>query len=370
MGTRRRFGTVRQSRSGRYQARYFDAAGVRHTAPVTFARKGDADAWLASVQTDLRQGGLDRPCARPEYVRRVGRRLAADDRRPPALDPSPGRQLTPHPDPAHLRRRPHRPDRPPRRAGVGRRVVGGGPVPRHRGQGRADHGQGHEDRGRQLGDPVQPVRRCAAAPHRARGDALPRPRRSGHAGRQHRSATPPWCGSAPTAGCGRASCSGCRACRIDPLRRLVDVAETLVEVRGVHHFGPPRTRAARRQVPIPALVVDHLTEHVGGFGLRGEDLVFPRPPADRCACPCGAGGSGIPPSGYPGWRRCGFTICDARRSRSGSPPGSPRSASPGGPGTPRSSPSRTATATCCRGPRKPLTKSSTPWREPVGLGRD
>jgi hypothetical protein len=56
MGTRRRFGTVRTLPSGRYQVRYFDASGARHTAPVTFARKGDADAWLASVQTDLRRG--------------------------------------------------------------------------------------------------------------------------------------------------------------------------------------------------------------------------------------------------------------------------------------------------------------------------
>lgn len=70
---------------------------------------------------------------------------------------------------------------------------------------------------------------------------------------------------------------GLRARRIDPLRRMVDVAETLVEVRGVHHFGPPKTRAARRQVPIPAFVAGPLAEHLGALDVKRDDLVFPAP---------------------------------------------------------------------------------------------
>lgn len=186
MGTRRRFGTVRKLPSGRYQVRYFDAAGQRQTAPVTFARKGDADAWLASVQTDLRRGDWIDPALR----RITFGEWASDWRRTTvALRPS-----TRARDDSYLRTLIL-----PTFGAVpiaqidhlavpewNRRVVGGWTVPRHRGQGGPDHGQGHEARGGQRRDPVEPVRRRAIAPHRARGDALPRPRGGGHAGPQHR----------------------------------------------------------------------------------------------------------------------------------------------------------------------------------------
>ncbi len=53
MTSRRRFGAVRKLPSGRWQARYLDHLGRRHTAPATFAKKSQADRWLASVETDL-----------------------------------------------------------------------------------------------------------------------------------------------------------------------------------------------------------------------------------------------------------------------------------------------------------------------------
>ena len=43
---RRHFGTVRKLPSGRWQARYYDHAGRRHTAPRTFPAKADAFAYL------------------------------------------------------------------------------------------------------------------------------------------------------------------------------------------------------------------------------------------------------------------------------------------------------------------------------------
>jgi integrase len=61
--------------------------------------------------------------------------------------------------------------------------------------------------------------------------------------------------------------------RVDLLRGRVDVAETLVEVRGQLHFGPPKTRAGLRSVPLPRSVVDVLTTHVAG--LEPGELVFP-----------------------------------------------------------------------------------------------
>jgi integrase len=69
--------------------------------------------------------------------------------------------------------------------------------------------------------------------------------------------------------------AGLRRSRVDLLKRRVDVAEILVEVRGHHHFGPPKTRAGRRSVPIPKAVTEALTEHLAGLG--GGDLVFPAP---------------------------------------------------------------------------------------------
>lgn len=63
--------------------------------------------------------------------------------------------------------------------------------------------------------------------------------------------------------------------RIDFLRCRIFVSETVVEVKGYHHVGPPKTRAGRRSVPLPRFVVKVLEEHCQG---RSADaLVFPAP---------------------------------------------------------------------------------------------
>ena len=57
MTTRRRqFGSVRRLPSGRWQARYRDARGQAHTAPITFVSRTDATRWLATTETDLLRG--------------------------------------------------------------------------------------------------------------------------------------------------------------------------------------------------------------------------------------------------------------------------------------------------------------------------
>jgi integrase len=66
-----------------------------------------------------------------------------------------------------------------------------------------------------------------------------------------------------------------RRSRLDLLRGRADVVETLVDVNGRQHFGPPKTRASRRTVPLPRFVVDALTEHTAGF--EPDDLVFTAP---------------------------------------------------------------------------------------------
>ena len=47
------FGNVRQLPSGRYQARYVGSDGLQHSAPRTYATKADANAYLATIQSDL-----------------------------------------------------------------------------------------------------------------------------------------------------------------------------------------------------------------------------------------------------------------------------------------------------------------------------
>jgi hypothetical protein len=57
----RSFGTVRRLPSGRWQVRYYDQAGVRHTAPRTFPSKADANRYLAQVEADLLRGARTDP---------------------------------------------------------------------------------------------------------------------------------------------------------------------------------------------------------------------------------------------------------------------------------------------------------------------
>ena len=53
MTRKRGFGTVRQLKSGRWQARYRGPEGLMRTAPRTFERKRDAELFLAQTQTDM-----------------------------------------------------------------------------------------------------------------------------------------------------------------------------------------------------------------------------------------------------------------------------------------------------------------------------
>ena len=69
--------------------------------------------------------------------------------------------------------------------------------------------------------------------------------------------------------------AGLRRGRLDLMRRELDVVEIVVEVRGHHYVGPPKTRAGRRSVPIPSFLADELAMHTAG--MAPDDLVFPAP---------------------------------------------------------------------------------------------
>jgi Phage integrase, N-terminal SAM-like domain len=52
-GRRRRFGAVRQLRSGRWQARYLGPDGVMRHADGTFASKTEAERWLTRTEAQI-----------------------------------------------------------------------------------------------------------------------------------------------------------------------------------------------------------------------------------------------------------------------------------------------------------------------------
>jgi integrase len=56
--------------------------------------------------------------------------------------------------------------------------------------------------------------------------------------------------------------AGLRRSRVDLLRGTVTVAEIVVEVRGVLHIGPPKTRASRRMIGLPRFVAEELAAHL------------------------------------------------------------------------------------------------------------
>jgi integrase len=57
----RRFGNVRKLPSGRHQASYLGPDGRRHTAPETFERKSDAERWLTLTEAQIFNGDWTDP---------------------------------------------------------------------------------------------------------------------------------------------------------------------------------------------------------------------------------------------------------------------------------------------------------------------
>ena len=60
-GRRRRFGAVRQYRSGSWTASYLGPDGERIRADETFETKKDAEIWLSQVEADLSRGDWRAP---------------------------------------------------------------------------------------------------------------------------------------------------------------------------------------------------------------------------------------------------------------------------------------------------------------------
>lgn len=74
--------------------------------------------------------------------------------------------------------------------------------------------------------------------------------------------------------------AGLRVQAIDLLRRKLSVEETVGEAAGVVHFGPPKSGAGRRQLPLSEPMVEIIAEHLRLTGLTaadGEALLFRAP---------------------------------------------------------------------------------------------
>jgi integrase len=70
-------------------------------------------------------------------------------------------------------------------------------------------------------------------------------------------------------------CFGLTIDRVDFLRRRVRVDRQLISVRaGVPEFGPPKSKAGFRTVPMPELVVVALSAHLARYGPGPAGLVF------------------------------------------------------------------------------------------------
>lgn len=70
---------------------------------------------------------------------------------------------------------------------------------------------------------------------------------------------------------------GLRGKHLDLLHARVSVAEILVEVSGHLYFGPPKTRAGRRAVPLPRVATEALSTHLAAYPAAGADFLFTAP---------------------------------------------------------------------------------------------
>lgn len=80
---RRRFGNVRQLKSGHWQARYTGPDGLTRTAPNSFQTKRGAEQWLVETEAEMLRGQWLDPSAGAISVRDYARRWVAERRLKP-----------------------------------------------------------------------------------------------------------------------------------------------------------------------------------------------------------------------------------------------------------------------------------------------
>lgn len=277
MGARRQFGAVRKLPSGRWQARYWDRSGHQHTAPTTFTTKAEASRYLATVETDVFRGEwIDHRLGRIPFDRWVQQwRETTVHLRPStrARDESylrsmilPAFASVLLSDIDHLSVRAWVADlsasgRSPATVVKAAQIL-------------AKIMASAVDAGLIASSPCvrvplpkierQEMRFLTPAEVALLGETIDS---------RYRAAVL----VGAYAGLRAGELFGLRGAGVDLLRRRLEIAEIVVEVRGCLTFGPPKTRAGRRSVPIPAFVAESLNQHLVEHGVRSEDHVFSAP---------------------------------------------------------------------------------------------
>ena len=279
MSKKRRFGRVRRLPSGRWQARYAGPDGIDRPADETFASKGDAEVWLTLKEAEIRNGDWtnpdegkvafadyagtwieERPGLRPKTVELYGYLLRRH------LAPALGHLAIADIQPSQVRRwRKQLLD-----AGVSAVTVAkayrllkavlntaldDGVIRRNPCR---IKGAGQEE------SPERPILTIPEV--YALADAV---------GQRYRALVL----LAMFSSLRWSELGGLRRCDIDLEARTVRVIRQLTQVRGGGFaFGPPKSRAGRRVVPIPDLIIPAIRWHLACFAGPGDEaLVFTSP---------------------------------------------------------------------------------------------
>jgi integrase len=282
MATRAHFGSVRKLPSGRYQASYWHKA-TRHTAPDTFKTKGDAQAWLSSVETDIRRGAWVNPWASRQTVAYWAERwlattvhLRATTKRGYEV------ALRTHVLPAFGDEPVSRVDQPAVRAwvaGLAQRGCAPGTIAGARKVLRLVLGTALEanalatnpcDRVKVPRGPRQEMHFLSAEQVEALAGAVEYPplRRAGHGakptGRHHFPEYAALIRFAAYSGLRAGEIAGLRVRRLDSLKGRVEVAETLTDVDGTLVSNATTKSGKVRTVPIPRFIVEELAPLLSG----------------------------------------------------------------------------------------------------------
>ena len=277
---RRQFGSTRRLPSGRWQVRYFDSAGVRHTASKTFATKADAGRYLAAIETDMARADWTNPrlglttfaewssswMEAATHLRHSTRVLYGSLLKVHLLPTFGDKRLARITtlDVQHwlgeLRTNSRLSDNSIAKAyRLLARILGAavesGFIPRSP---CTVKGAGRERLTKEM-------RFATAEQVAALSDAVPARYRA-------------LILSAAYSGLRWGELAGLRVKKVNLLHKTITVAEQLTEVRGEISIGPPKTAAALRTVAIPSFVAEALENHLAEYVVGGADaLVFTSP---------------------------------------------------------------------------------------------
>lgn len=293
MSKRAHFGSVRKLPSGRYQASYWHNA-IRHIGSDTFKTKGDAQAWLSSVETDIRRGSwvnpsegrqtlkhwADRWLATTVHLRATTRRgyeVALRTHVLPTFGQMPVSQIDQPAVKAWVAELARRGSAPGTIAGarkVLRLVLGTAVDAKALATNPCDRVR--VPRGRR-----EEMHFLSAEQVEALADAIEHPpiKRAGHGatptGRHHFPEYAALIRLAAYSGLRAGEIAGLRVRRLDLLKGRVEVAETLTDVDGTLVSSGTTKTSKVRTVPIPRFIAEELAPLVAGKS--PEDYVFTSP---------------------------------------------------------------------------------------------